>query len=62
MSDIATLHSAIADMDLPSSRKTSEEIGDLRWLARNIGIRNAGHPRFGEAMIALKSLLKAHSS
>jgi hypothetical protein len=56
---LAAFQAAVADMDLPPSRKASDEAGDLRWLARNMGIRNAGHPRYAEAMDLLRRLLRS---
>lgn len=53
------LHEAIADFDLPASRKTATEKSDLLWLARNMGAHNSGHPRHGEAMDHLKRALRA---
>lgn len=49
--DFDKLQEIIAEMDVPSQRK-----GDLRWLSRNLGVRNSNHPRFGEAVILIKKL------
>lgn len=53
------LHEAISDFDLPEARKTASDKSDLLWLARNMGARNSGHPRHGEAMGHLKRALRA---
>jgi len=53
---LATLHGAIATMDLPEMRKTATEMQDLRWIGRNMGLHNAGHPDFPAACEALHAL------
>jgi hypothetical protein len=39
-------------MDVPILRQN-----DVRWLSRNLGIRNSAHPDFAEAMRLIKELL-----
>ena len=39
-------------MDVPEIRK-----GDMRWLGRNLGVQNANHPQYNEAMDLLRQLL-----
>lgn len=53
---VASLHAAIATMDLPSARKTARSSSDLAWIGRNMAIRNADHPRFDDAVLALHAL------
>lgn len=50
------LHAAAASMELPEIRKTAQTEQDWRWLGRNMGIRNAEHPRFQDAVKALQDL------
>lgn len=40
-------------MDVPSLR-----MNDLRWLSRNLGMRNRRHPQFLEAIKLIRLLLK----
>jgi hypothetical protein len=45
------LQQILETMDVPEMRK-----GDVRWLMRNIQIRNSAHPEIDEAMKLLKKL------
>ncbi|AXK43828.1 hypothetical protein [Erythrobacter aureus] len=47
--EVASLHDALATMDLPVEKKTALGEGSLRWLGRNMALHNAGHPRLDEA-------------
>jgi len=43
------------DMDIPEHRRQlSNE--NLRWLLRNLAIRNSNHPKFEEVISNLKSI------
>jgi hypothetical protein len=50
------LHDALAEMDLPDERKISAAPTDLKWLGRNMAIRNHAHPRFADAASSLREL------
>jgi len=56
--DIETLRRLISSMDLPDWRKTQDTPHNLRWIARNMGIRNSGHPNYQEARQILARLLR----
>ena len=50
-------------MDVPASRRNvdvcSENFGNnVRWLLRNLGVRNSEHPQFSETVKKLKILAK----
>ena len=46
-------------LDIPEMRKhTLEKASTLRWLMRNLAIRNAGKPETVEALEIVKELLK----
>ena len=40
----------IEDMDIPEMRKNLNKLGNLRWLQRNLMIRNGNHLRATEAV------------
>ncbi len=40
----------IEDMDIPEMRKDLNKLGNLRWLQRNLLVRNGNHPRATEAV------------
>lgn len=44
------------EMNVPEFRKN-----DLRWLARNLGIYNGGHPNYEEARILIQEELRKES-
>ena len=45
-------------MDLPAMRRDVTSEGNLRWLLRNIMVRNNNHPQVSEARSLLKTLLR----
>lgn len=50
------------DMDIPHSKTDVDDIDALRWLGRNMGIRNSINPKFDRAIEILKFLLKNDKS
>lgn len=48
---LSRLESLTRNMDVPVFRRTS-----IKWLARNLAIRNSDHPDFQEAMDVIKIL------
>lgn len=55
---VAKLEKLVSDMDLPFYRKTIKSHDGLRWLVRNIGIRNLKHKNYESACEVLSQLLK----
>ena len=47
------------EMDVPDKRKDLNKIGNLRWLQRNLLIRNGNHPRAEEALVFIEHLIKS---
>lgn len=45
------LQEILATMEIPSTR-----CQDLRWLGRNLGVRNGAHPHFHEAVGLIRHL------
>jgi hypothetical protein len=50
-STFGQLQELLKTMDIPLNR-----FGDLRWLARNIGINNSNHPNLDKAVALIKKL------
>jgi hypothetical protein len=50
------LKEILGSMDVPQAKLNLSD-GDMRWLGRNIGVRNQEHPRFREAVRLLYDLL-----
>lgn len=48
----------IGDMDIPAMRMDIDNPANVRWLLRNLGIRNANHKNFEEAFRLLKEKAK----
>ena len=47
----------LSTMDIPTMRRDTGDISNLRWLHRNVGIQNANHPQFHELRNILNQLL-----
>mgnify|MGYP000874458602 CR=1 FL=1 len=55
------LASLLSQMDIPEGRRSLEALQEpqhLRWLSRNMFIRNSNHPSFHEADTLLRELLR----
>ena len=48
------------DMDVPSTRRDTRDHGNIRWLLRNLGVRNSNHPEFKTIIESLKWEAWAH--
>ena len=48
----------LEEMDLPEMRKNLNESSNLRWLIRNMRVRNRKHPQCKEACELIKNLMK----
>ena len=48
----------LKEMDLPETRKNLNDNSNLRWLTRNMSIRNKKHPRCKKAFKLIKNLMK----
>ena len=53
----SALGTILAQMDVPEMRKDLTQ-PNLRWLSRNLAVRNEGHPMFSTAQILLTDILK----
>lgn len=52
-SKLDQLEEITKNMDIPAFRRRK-----VRWLSRNMGIRNSDHPQFAEAQALVKELIK----
>ena len=50
----AELAGILEEMDIPEFRKHLHRFANLRWLSRNMGIRNQNHPKGLQAIIIVK--------
>lgn len=55
-SDREKLSDLIADMDLPDCNRDLNVPRNVRWLDRNMFIRNGNHPNFEAAAVIVKKL------
>ena len=53
------LERVLLEMDIPDMRRDLSRASNLRWLLRNIRVRNGNHPRVVEVLDKLKVLLRA---
>ena len=53
------LEGVLLEMDIPDMRRDLSRASNLRWLLRNIRVRNGNHTRVVEVLDKLKVLLRA---
>ncbi len=46
------------DMDVPINRRDTSKPENVRWLVRNLPIRNSAHPSFDEVWQVLRLLVR----
>jgi hypothetical protein len=56
--DRAQLAGILEEMDVPEMRKDVKRLANLRWLQRNLLIRNRKHPKVAEAIGIIKLLAR----
>ena len=56
--DRAQLAGILEEMDVPEMRKDVKRLSNLRWLQRNLLIRNRKHPKAAEAIGIIKILAR----
>ena len=54
----AQLAEMLEEMDVPDIRKDLNKIGNLRWLQRNLLIRNGNHPRAVEVVETIAKMAR----
>jgi len=54
---ISELEKLISKMDIPFYRKTIKSSDSIRWLSRNLAIKNATHPDYQKAVLLIKEIL-----
>ena len=52
------LERVLLEMDIPDMRRDLSRASNLRWLLRNIRVRNGNHPRVVEVLDKLRVLLR----
>ena len=57
----AELREILDEMDIPEFRKYIHRFANLRWLSRNMGIRNTNHPKGLQAIRIVKKLMRGHT-
>jgi hypothetical protein len=45
-------------MELPEWRKNHLTIHNVRWLSRNMGLKNSTHPNYNESIELIKSIIR----
>ena len=58
----SALSTILDQMDVPSFRKDTSSLSNLRWLSRNLSINNAEHPLHEVAKEMIMWLMKWHRS
>ena len=52
------LKELMKSMDIPDERRVGGKNFDIRWLLRNLGIRNSSHENYIKCISILKQMLK----
>lgn len=55
--EVKQLEELIKGMALPNHRKSIKSTDGVRWLARNLQIKNSDHENFDEAVKLIKQIL-----
>jgi hypothetical protein len=51
------LKELLATMNIPQMRRDISSEANLRWLVRNIAIKNGGNPNIKEALVLIERLI-----
>ena len=57
----ALVYEILTEMDVPEKRKNLNELANLRWLQRNLLIRNGNHPRAVEVVEFIAEMAREKS-
>ena len=55
----SAVETMLNQMDVPELRKDTTNISNIRWLQRNLAVRNSDHPMFRTTMDMILWLFKA---
>jgi hypothetical protein len=53
-----TINNLFKDMDIPDWRKEKNTIDNLKWIQKNLYIRNKNKPNYEKVMCVIKSVLE----
>ena len=53
-----SLNKILASFDLPQHRKNKKTLHNLKWLLRNIDVKNSEHPKIEEAKTLIMEMIK----
>ena len=54
----AQLAEMLEQMDVPEFRKNLDRLANVRWLFRNLLIRNRNHPKVMQAVVITKEIMR----
>jgi hypothetical protein len=57
-----SLDAILKEMDLPEMRRDTSDPHNVRWLLRNMAVKNKNHPKYEDALKALKALVRRKAS
>ena len=52
----SALETLLNQMEVPAARRDMASPANLRWILRNLGINNGGHPMFSTTIALAKSI------
>lgn len=56
---LSKLTKLLRNMDIPTHRKTKHTPENLKWLGKNIGVRNSNHKNYNEVTSILSEILQS---
>lgn len=57
----AELAEIIEEMDIPDFRRNVNKLANVRWLFRNLLIRNRNHPRAAKALVISRQIMRGEN-
>ena len=58
----SALRTLLDQMEVPESRKNTSREANIRWVARNLAVKNKQHPMFETTMGIVKQLIRCRGS
>ena len=55
---VTKLVELLRPMELPEWRKSKLTIHNVRWLSRNMGLKNSTHPNYNESIELIKAIIR----
>lgn len=61
VTEFGSIQKLFKDMIIPDYRKEKNTIENLKWLQKNLGVKNKNHPNYNKALSAITSVLDKYN-